>query len=178
VLGVVDDVRRRVPMGFAASGDVVFVLGVTRDELGGSEWAHHVHGHLGGLPPQVDLAAEKALASVMSSLVGVASAAHDVSDGGLAQALAEMALRRGVGVQVALDSDPFVALFSESVARAVVAVPPDQVTDLETAGATYGVPVTRLGATGGAALIVEGLFDVPLDELRAAHTRTLPVLFG
>jgi phosphoribosylformylglycinamidine synthase len=178
VLGVVDDVRHRVPMAFAADGEVVCLLGETRDELGGSEWAHHVHGHLGGLPPRVDLGAEKALASVMASLVGVATAAHDVSDGGLAQALAEMALRRGVGVTVAPDGDPFVALFSESVARAVVAVPRDRVADLEAAAATYGVPVTRLGATGGAALTVEGLFDVPLDELRAAHTRTLPVLFG
>jgi phosphoribosylformylglycinamidine synthase len=59
-----------------------------------------------------------------------------------------------------------------------VAVPRDRVADLEAAAATYGVPVTRLGATGGATLTVEGLFDVPLDELRAAHTRTLPALFG
>jgi phosphoribosylformylglycinamidine synthase subunit PurL len=66
VLGVVQDVRRRVPMGFGAAGEVVLLLGTTRDELGGSEWAHHVHGHLGGRPPVVDLPAEKALAGLMA----------------------------------------------------------------------------------------------------------------
>jgi phosphoribosylformylglycinamidine synthase len=178
VLGVVDDVRSRVPMGFAAPGEVVLLLGETRDELGGSEWAHHVHGHLGGLPPRVDLAAEIALGSLMAAATGVVTAAHDVSDGGVAQALAEMALRRGVGATVALDGDPFVALFSESVARAVVAVPADRVAELEGLATTYGVPVARLGSTGGDALVVDGLFDVPLDELRTAHERTLPALFG
>ncbi|HEX6936470.1 MAG TPA: phosphoribosylformylglycinamidine synthase subunit PurL [Actinomycetes bacterium] len=182
VLGVVDDVRRRVPMGFAADGEVVLLLGTTRDELAGSEWAHHVHGHLGGRPPQVDLPAEKALASLMASAIGLVSAAHDVSDGVLAQTLAEMALRHGVGATVALDDvcggDPFVALFAESVARAVVAVPADRVPELEAAATTYGVPVTRLGTTGGGALVVEGLFQVPLGQLRTAHEGTLPALFG
>jgi phosphoribosylformylglycinamidine synthase len=181
VLGVVDDVRARVPMGFASRGEVVLLLGETRAELGGSEWAHHVHGHLGGLPPRVDLSAEKALASLMASLVGVVSAAHDVSDGGLAQTLVEMALRRGVGATVALDgvaADPFVALFAESVARAVVAVPADRAGEVERLAGTYAVPVARLGTTGGHALAVDGLFAVPLDELRAAHTGTLPALFA
>jgi phosphoribosylformylglycinamidine synthase len=181
VLGVVDDVRARVPMGFASPGEVVLLLGETRAELGGSEWAHHVHGHLGGLPPRVDLSAEKALASLMASLVGVVSAAHDVSDGGLAQTLVEMALRRGVGATVALDgvaADPFVALFAESVARAVVAVPADRAGEVERLAGTYAVPVARLGTTGGHALAVDGLFAVPLDELRAAHTGTLPALFA
>jgi phosphoribosylformylglycinamidine synthase len=181
VLGVVDDVRARVPMGFTAPGEVVLLLGETRDELGGSEWAHHVHGHLGGRPPRVDLAAEKALATLMAGASGMLRAAHDVSDGGLAQTLAEMALRRGTGVTVTLDDvtgDSFVALFAESVARAVVAVPADRMADLEAAASSYGVEVTRLGVTGGDTLAVEGLFDIPLDELRAAHEGTLPALFA
>ena len=102
VLGVVDDVRRRMPMGFTSPDEVVLLLGETREELGGSEWAHHVHGHLGGRPPRVDLAAEKALGALLAAAAGVVSAAHDVSDGGVAQALVEMALRRGVGATVAL----------------------------------------------------------------------------
>jgi phosphoribosylformylglycinamidine synthase len=181
VLGVVDDVRARVPLGFTAPGEVVLLLGETRDELGGSEWAHHVHGHLGGRPPRVDLAAEKALATLMAGASGMLRAAHDVSDGGLAQTLAEMALRRGTGVTVTLDDvtgGSFVALFAESVARAVVAVPADRVADLEAAASSYGVEVTRLGVTGGDTLAVEGLFDIPLDELRAAHEGTLPALFA
>ena len=62
VLGVIDDVTRRTPSGFVAEGQQIYLLGATREELSGSEWAHVVHGHLGGLPPRVDLAAEKELA--------------------------------------------------------------------------------------------------------------------
>jgi phosphoribosylformylglycinamidine synthase len=135
----------------------------------------------------VDLAAERALASTLADLVGVVSAAHDVSDGGLGIAVAEMVLRRGVGATVslpdegasaALPSDPFVALFSESVARAVVVVPAQRVAAVEAAARTYGVPVTRLGTTGGDSLTVEGQFSLPLDELRDVHTATLPALFS
>jgi phosphoribosylformylglycinamidine synthase len=180
VLGVVADVRRRVPIGFTAPDEVVLLLGETRDELGGSEWAHHVHGHLGGLPPRVDLAAEKALGALMAAAAddGLVTAAHDVSDGGLAQTLVEMVLRHGVGAAVTLGPEPFVALFSESVARAVVAVPADRVADLEASASTYGVPVTRLGTTGGETLAVQGVLTVVVDELRAAHEGTFPALFG
>ncbi len=87
VLGVIDDVTRRTPIGFDAEGLQLFVLGSTADELDGSEWSHVVHGHLGGLPPKLDLSAEKALAEVLvtASAEGLVAAAHDVSDGGLAQ---------------------------------------------------------------------------------------------
>jgi phosphoribosylformylglycinamidine synthase len=180
VLGVMQDVRRRVPIGFVAPDEVVLLLGETRDELGGAEWAHHVHGHLGGLPPAVDLPAEKALGALMAAAAddGLVTAAHDVSDGGLAQTLVEMVLRRGVGVTVTVSGDPFVALFSESVARAVVAVPADRVADLEASASSYGVPVARLGTTGGETLAVQGIPAVGLDELRAAHEGTLPALFA
>ncbi|MBA2768081.1 MAG: phosphoribosylformylglycinamidine synthase subunit PurL [Sporichthyaceae bacterium] len=178
VLGVLDDVRRRIPMGFSAEGEVVLLLGATREELGGSEWAHHMHGHLGGRPPAVDLAAERELATLMAALPGVVTAAHDVSDGGLAMTLVEMALRRGIGAAVALPDDAFVALFSESAARAVVSVPSDLVADVERLASSYAVPLTTLGTTGGSTLAVDGLFEIPLDELRSAWQGTLPALFG
>ena len=115
-------------MGFGDAGDRVLLLGETRDELGGSEWAHEVHGHLGGRPPVVDLGAERSLAEVLvaGAGAGLLAAAHDVSDGGLAQALMEMALRGDTGARVSLpeDLDPFVALFAESAGRAVVVVRP------------------------------------------------------
>ena len=127
VLGVIDDVTRRTPQGFREQGQQVYLLGSTRDELGGSEWAHAVHGHLGGRPPVVDLDAERQLADILvnASRDGLVDAAHDLSDGGLAQALVESSLRHGVGRRVWLpdDLDPFVALFSESAGRAIVAVP-------------------------------------------------------
>ena len=102
VLGVIDDVTRRTPTGFGAEGERVFLLGETRDELSGSEWAHVVHGHLGGMPPALDLAAEQALAALLQDAArdGVVTSAHDLSDGGLAQALAESTFSRDIGVAV------------------------------------------------------------------------------
>ena len=145
VLGVIDDVTRRTPTGFQAADDAVFLLGETREELSGSEWAHVVHGHLGGLPPQVDLAAERSLAELFADGLGLLTSAHDLADGGLAQALAESALRHGVGATVAVDGDPFVALFSESAARAVVTVRPDDADRLAELAGHHGVPLDPVG---------------------------------
>ena len=97
VLGVIDDVTRRTPSAFVAPGERVLLLGETREELSGSEWAHVVHGHLGGLPPMVDLAAEQALAELLREAVGLVTSAHDLADGGLAQALVEASLGNDVG---------------------------------------------------------------------------------
>jgi phosphoribosylformylglycinamidine synthase len=91
VLCVLGDVDNRVPMGLRSDGDVLMLLGETREELSGSEWAWVTHGHLGGRPPKVNLVRERIIASVLTSAakLGHLSAAHDVSDGGLAQTLVE-----------------------------------------------------------------------------------------
>src|SRR4051794_23755135 len=99
VMGVIEDVTRRTPVGFAEPGDVVVLLGATGADLGGSEWAFAEHGHLGGTPPPVDLAAEQALARVLRA--APPRSAHDLSDGGLAQALVECCLRGERGATVA-----------------------------------------------------------------------------
>jgi phosphoribosylformylglycinamidine synthase len=167
-----------VPGGWRTAGETVLLLGVTREEFGGSAWASTVHGHLGGLPPAVDLAAERALGDLLAALgrEGVVSSAHDLADGGLAQTLAESALRHGVGARLRLAGDPFTALFSESTARAVVTTSdPDAV---RATAEWAGVTVTDLGTTGGDALVIEDVLELPLAELRAAWTGTLPALFG
>ena len=178
VLGVHDDVRRRVPTGWRAAGETVLLLGETRPEFGGSAWASVVHGHLGGRPPAVDLPAERALGDLLAALAreGLVTSAHDLADGGLAQTLAESGLRYGVGARLRLSGDEFTALFSESTARAVVTT-----TDPGAVTATAqwaGVPVTELGTTGGNSLVVDGVLDLSLAELRAAWSATLPALFG
>ncbi|WP_370240468.1 phosphoribosylformylglycinamidine synthase subunit PurL [Aeromicrobium sp.] len=181
VLGVVDDVRRRTPSSFQAAGERVVLLGTTREELSGSEWANVVHEHLGGLPPQVDLEAERALARLLHDAVGVVTSAHDLSDGGLAQALAEAGIVSGIGASVSLAEvadDAFVALFSESTARALVTVPAEELDELRALAARHDVPLTELGATGGDALVVEGSFEVALAELREAWSATLPAALG
>ncbi|GAB2821200.1 phosphoribosylformylglycinamidine synthase subunit PurL [Actinocorallia aurea] len=178
VLGVHQDVRRRTAMAFAAEGHKLVLLGTTFDEFGGSEWAHVMYGHLGGTPPKVNLPAEAALGSVLitSAQEGLLSGAHDVSDGGLSQALVEASLRGGLGVRVAFQGDPFVELFSESVARAVVAVRPEAESRFVDICAQAGVPITTIGVVGGDSYTVDGAFTIPLHELREAHTRTIPAL--
>ncbi|WP_249523690.1 phosphoribosylformylglycinamidine synthase subunit PurL [Modestobacter marinus] len=178
VLGVHADVTRRVPTGWRADGESVLLLGETRAEFGGSAWAAVVHGHLGGLPPRLDLAAERALGELLASLSadGLVGSAHDLADGGLAQALTESALRYGTGARLSVPGDPTAALFGESVARVVVTTTDPAA--VRAAAEAAGVPVTELGTTGGDALVLDGLLELPLAELREAWTATLPALFG
>jgi phosphoribosylformylglycinamidine synthase II len=183
VLGVIDDVNRRTPMAFQNDGHQLYLLGDTADEFGGSEWAHVVHGFLGGRPPKVDLAREKLLADILinASRDGLIDSAHDLSDGGLFVALAESCLRGDVGVRIVLpeDVDPFVFLFSESAGRAVVAVPRTEevrFTDMCTA---RGLPAARIGVIDllENSLDVQGQFRIPLRELRAAWTEPFRARF-
>jgi phosphoribosylformylglycinamidine (FGAM) synthase-like enzyme len=179
---VIDDVARRTPIAFAAVGETLVLLGETRAEFGGSEWAWEMHRHLGGLPPVVDFAAERQLGEILvaGSRDGMLSAAHDLSDGGLAQALVESALEGGHGARIVPPdgADPFVWLFSESTARAVVALPRSEVPRFLEMCAARGFPATRIGVVDGDSLDVQGLFDVPLSELRSAWEGTMPRLFG
>jgi phosphoribosylformylglycinamidine synthase len=178
VLGLLDDVSLRLPAGFDRPGRAVVLLGETADEFDGSAWAWVEHDHLGGHPPRVRLDAERALAALLSRLAAeqLAVSAHDLSEGGLAQALVEAVLVDGVGVTVELPGDPFVMLFSESSARVIVsAADARPVLD---AAADHEVPAVVLGETGGESLIVHGQFEVALSELHAAFEGTLPALFG
>ena len=186
VLGVMEDATARLPMGFRDSGDVVLLLGRTSEELSGSAWAWVAHGHLGGGPPAVDLAAEQRLAALIdrANRVGHLRSAHDLSDGGLAQALAESSLRYGRGVSLAVpdefEDDPFVLLFSESSGRVLVTVPRGREVAFVGLCNEMGVPWTALGVvTGpGAPLEIAGQFQIPLDELRQAWAAPLAARFG
>jgi phosphoribosylformylglycinamidine synthase subunit PurL len=178
VLGVIDDVATRVPSGFVAAGHDLVLLGETTDELDGSAWAWVEHDHLGGRPPAVRLAAEKALAELLVHCCAhsLVTTAHDLAEGGLAQTLVEASLINDVGAAVSVEDDPFVELFSESSARALVATADTDA--LLAAAASYGVPARRIGVTGGGSLVVAGSIEVRLAELRAASERTFPALFG
>ena len=182
VLGVHDDVRRRLSIGFRdASGPAsIVLLGRTGAEFGGSAWAQVRHGHLGGHPPAPDLDAERRLAALLvaAAAAGVLSAAHDLSDGGLAVALAESCLRGGVGCTVRLPGDPFTALFSESAGRCVVVVRAGAEAAFGELRDAHGVSGQDIGTVGGDSLVVDGCFAIPLTELAAVHGQTLPALFG
>ena len=188
VLGVFDDVARRTPSGWREDGQAIYLMGVTRDELDGSEYAN-LRGHLGGQPPKVDLQAEKLLGELLvnASRDGMIDAAHDLSEGGLAAALSEMALRFGVGARIGLDEvcerdgvDLFTLLFSESQARAVVSVARSEEVRFKDMCSARGFAHSRIGVvdTEIGALDFQSRFSVPLNELKAAHEGTLPRHFG
>ena len=196
VLGVIDDVTRATRSGWSAPGRAVYLLGTTAEELSGSVWADVVHGHLGGLPPKVDLTAERRLAEVLvnASRDQIVEAAHDVSAGGLVQTLVDSCLRFGVGARVDLGElcrrdgvDLATALFAESGARAVVAVPRSQEVHLQDLCTARGVPLLRIGTTddtgpesldGRPVLDIADVGTFSLDELREVAEATLPARFG
>lgn len=189
VLGIIDDVSRRIPSGWQDEGQNIYLLGTTSTELSGSAWAETVHQHLGGLPPKVDLAGEKRLAGLLGAARDewLISSAHDVSEGGLAQALAEGVSRFGVGARVWLNEiierdgvDAASALFSESTGRVIVTVPRED--DVKFRGLCEGrdYPVMRIGVTDseGDQLEVQDVFTVPISEIRERSQATLPAAFG
>jgi phosphoribosylformylglycinamidine synthase subunit PurL len=182
VLGVIDDVTRRTAQAFTHDGDLVYLLGDTRDEFGGSEW-HAMHGFLGGRPPAVDFAREQVLADVLITAAreGLVDAAHDLSEGGLAMALVETCLRGNTGVRIELPegADPFVTLFSESTGRAVVSVARANETAFAELCADRGLPCHRIGRVDllMPEIAVAGLFTVSLRELRAVWSSVLPRRF-
>ncbi|WP_280264036.1 phosphoribosylformylglycinamidine synthase subunit PurL [Nocardia abscessus] len=185
VLGVIDDVHRRIPTGIGLEpGETLILLGETRDEFGGSIWSQVAHDHLGGVPPKVDFAREQLLAEVLTagSRDGMISAAHDLSEGGLAQAVVEAVLAGETGCRILLpeDADPFVTLFSESAGRVLVAVPRSEETRFTRMCTARELPWVRIGVVdqGSDSVEVQGQFSIPMDELRAAHEGTLPRLFG
>ncbi len=189
VLGVIDDVSRRLPTALGTEpGETLMLLGDTRDEFDGSIWAQVTADHLGGLPPRVDLAREKLLAEVLfaASRDGLVSAAHDLSEGGLAQAVVESALAGETGCRIVLPEEfqsgtgPFTFLFSESSGRVLVAVPRTEESRFASMCEARGLPATRIGVAdqGSDAIEVQGLFTVPLAELRSTSEAVLPRLFG
>ncbi|MDR0848980.1 MAG: phosphoribosylformylglycinamidine synthase subunit PurL [Propionibacteriaceae bacterium] len=205
MLGVIDDVADRVHSGFRRGGDVVYLLGSTFSDLSGSAWAAVFHRHLGGRPPLVDFDLHRRLAALFQvvSKEHMLTSAHDLSEGGLASALAECCLMSGLGVEIELPGiDPFVDLFSESTGRVLVSVKPCQegrfvdylqgTVPLPSPAevpcdenrflgllSESQIPFARLGEVSSDPTIkIRDLFDVSVEEVRAAWEKTIPAALG
>ncbi|HEX7246894.1 MAG TPA: phosphoribosylformylglycinamidine synthase subunit PurL, partial [Actinomycetota bacterium] len=180
MLGLFDDHRLRVPSGFPRAGLAVYLLGETFPELGGSEFAEVVLGVVAGRPPALDLAKERALHSLLveAAAADVLSSAHDCADGGLAIALVESAIEGGQGFAVTIGTDlpPHVSLFGESASRAVVAVAPEHEPAFDELAGSHGVPVQRLGETGGPRVVFDGMFETTVAELTEIYEGAIPRL--
>jgi len=177
VVGLIEELTSVPPTADLHDGDALVVLGHTASELGGSEWAG-LHGLRGGTPPAADLDAASELHELVRDLVArrAVRGVHDVSDGGLAVALAEMAIAGACGFRVALQSElvPGLAWFSESASRVVVAVDPDAADALVERARAANIPALRLGTALGDRLEAEDAFAVPLADATHAWRDALP----
>ncbi|HQR80809.1 MAG TPA: phosphoribosylformylglycinamidine synthase subunit PurL, partial [Actinomycetota bacterium] len=183
VLGVFDDVARRTPMAWGPDGELIYVLGATRPEFGGSAVAT-LQGLLSGMPPQVDLTAERVLAEILvaGSRDGMLTAAHDVADGGIGLALAEMAMRAGTGARTWVPDgvDAFTWLFSESAARAVVVVArSEELRFTEMCGARrFGCERIGVVDSGLGEVLQIGDIELAIPQMRELSAGVLPALFA
>ncbi len=182
MVGLLRDYRLRVRTGFPLAGLMIFALGETFAELGGSEFAERVLGVVAGRPPALDLEREAALLGFLheAAAADLLASAHDCSDGGLAIALAESAIegRHGFAVAISGDLPDHVALFSESASRAIVSVAPEREDAFVELAAYHAVPAARLGETGGPRVVIDGLLETTLEGLREVYSSAIPRALG
>lgn len=188
-VGLVPDWQTTPRIGFAAHGELVLLIGGPPSHgthLGQSLYLREVHGREDGLPPFVDLAHEKRVGAFVLKLIrdGVATAVHDVSDGGIALALAEMALAAGFGATITEleDIDPVLQFFGEDQGRYILTIRNIAQTDafealLREAGAA-GVRISWIGRTGGDDLILGKARPLPITTLRETHEGWFPAFMG
>ncbi|WP_068787288.1 phosphoribosylformylglycinamidine synthase subunit PurL [Paenibacillus phocaensis] len=184
MVGLVHDTDHITTQGFKSAGDIVFLLGETKAELGGSELQAVVHGVVEGRPPQLDLDVEKKLLGAVLEAIqgGLVRSAHDLSEGGLAVALAESCISGGLGAKVDVASNlrPDFALFSESQSRILLSVSPEKAEALEKLLAERGVPAARIGVVEGSELNVAvngtGVLSKPVEQLTRVWEDVIPCL--
>ncbi|WP_138496453.1 phosphoribosylformylglycinamidine synthase subunit PurL [Paenibacillus pinistramenti] len=183
MVGLVHDVDHITTQGFKQEGDVIFLLGETKAELGGSEFQAVVHGVTEGRPPVLDLDTEKKLlGTVLASIQkGLVSSAHDLSEGGLAAALAESCISGSVGAKIALESGglrPDHLLFSESQSRILLTASADKAEELEQYIAGQGVPAAVIGRVEGTSLEIEinsvSALNKPVEGLKQVWEEAIP----
>jgi phosphoribosylformylglycinamidine synthase subunit PurL len=179
-VGLIADYAQRADFSSMRSGDTLVLIGETVGELGASMYLREVLGREDGAPPPVDLAAERRHGDFVRDLIqsGQVTAVHDLSDGGLIAALAEMALASKVGAQLLAEADgpDHAWLFGEDQARYLIAT--TGASALLAAAEASGVPARVIGEAGGGDLARPGLFSLSLEALRGAHEGWMPGFMG
>ena len=175
VLGVIQDVRKRTPMGLPKSGLDLYLIGKVGSNLSGSEWAY-LHGEIGNIAPKSDLAMEARLVNLLLDGQSIFQAAHDVSNGGLAATLVETVLKNKIGAQVSL-TNAAVELLSETPGRVLVAIEESDTNAIVALAGKYQIPIYKIGTSGGTELVINET-KISIEELSKAHTETFPKLFG
>jgi phosphoribosylformylglycinamidine synthase len=178
-LGLIDRLEAAVPTPSFSEGSRVLLLGPSATSLAGSRWAAERRGHSGGVLPPLDLALHSRLLALVAALVQerLVDGIHDVSDGGLGVALAEMAVKSGTGCRVSGISGHG-ELFGEGPSRVLLSVPPARVPLVTERARAAGTPLIELGAAGGDRIVIDGLADLGVDDAAAAWRGALPALFA
>ena len=182
-IGLLPDVTQSAGIALENDGDVILLAGALTGWLGQSMFLREIDGREDGAPPAVDLAAEKRNGDAVRNLIraGQVAACHDISDGGLIVALAEMAMAGGRGAVTSVpqgDAPLHARLFGEDQGCYLIAVASGEADAVIAALRGNDVPVQRLGAVGGGDLVVEGALSVPVKTLRAAHESWFPAYMG
>lgn len=181
MVGLLPDISKRIGSGFRAAGDLIVLLGHTENELGGSEYLHVVHGLETGCPPCLDINRERRIQLLcrLAAAQGLFSSAHDVSDGGLAVAVAESCLTGSngpIGAKVKLNLTGLrrdSAYFGETQSRVVVSIAADKLKALEKLASEHNIAFTILGQTGGDRLEIDDAISLPLLQLKRAYEEAL-----
>lgn len=171
--GIIEDYNQVCTMPFKNDGDLVVLLGESREELGGSEYLKVIHNIEKGLPPQLDLSLEKAVQDVCRESIqaGIISSAHDCSDGGLAVALAECCITGNKGLEVDIETDKIrndASLFGETQSRIVVSLSENHLDNLQAIANKYEIPIQVLGKIEGNSLKISSLLDIEVEQLKTA----------
>jgi phosphoribosylformylglycinamidine synthase len=183
MVGLMEDCSKNAGSHFFANGDRVAVVGgLGHGHLGGSEYLKVVHGAIAGMPPPLDFAKEKAVQKAVRESVraGLLKAAHDCSDGGLAVALAEMCFGRDLGCRVSLRSalPADALLFGEDASRIVISYPPAAAQRVAAICAASAAEIVEIGQVEGTSLVIEGLVQARVADLKKGWRSALPNLFG
>jgi len=174
MVGILEDIERRMTQFFKEEGDLILLAGETQDELGGSEYLKVIHGRLAGSVPSLDLKKEKALHEFILKAIekALVKSAHDCSEGGLAVAIAESCITGPKPVGAYCNTPlpekirPDALLFGETQSRILLSISPkDQGAVFEMAK-VYNVPVGRIGKVGGAALVISPWIDIEVKHLK------------
>lgn len=178
-VGLLDDVTVNASVAFKREGDAIILVGATEGWLGQSIYLRDVCGREEGAPPPVDLVEEKRNGDFVRQLIrsGQVDTVHDLSDGGIALALAEMAMAGNVGAEITAFPEGLALhafLFGEDQARYLIAVDEDVAADILYEAGAIGIPAVTLGLTGGDALILPGRQAISVKQLKAAHEAWLP----
>ena len=181
MVGLIEDLKHITTSYFKDEGDVIYLLGEDKEELGGSEYAKVIHSKVAGESPSINLDEEKKLQDTLLNLIrkGLIKSAHDISEGGIVSALAECCIinqekQIGCEVEIPTKSRKDFSLFSESQSRIIISVSNEKLLELEPELKLAGVKYTKLGIVTGSSIKLKNLFDVSVSELSDIYYNTIP----